>query len=221
MPLVGIIGPAMALSRRTNTVDNFAGAIISGVRDAETAQVLFSTSSVCYLLTHTNSQRLFFYQLSDLERHPNLVNFAISLTEQTLEPANPQHLATERTCPSKLPSDYHPIILAYCARSPKSTKGLVMAFIRFQQEKSPVSGENRLKLLDFMRLSLEDSSPLHHELATYVDPKWLPKRCTLRILERCAGLQCMGRQKQIRHFLGGAQTKQRSGLVQRGFFAIN
>jgi hypothetical protein len=175
---------------------------------------------VTFSLTQTVKD-FFFYQLSDLERHPNLVNFAISLTEQTLEPANPQHLATERTCPSKLPSDYHPIILAYCARSPKSTKGLVMAFIRFQQEKSPVSGENRLKLLDFMRLSLEDSSPLHHELATYVDPKWLPKRCTLRILERCAGLQCMGRQKQIRHFLGGAQTKQRSGLVQRGFFAIN
>jgi hypothetical protein len=45
-----------------------------------------------------------------------------------------------------------------------------MAVIGFQQvDKSPVSGENRLRLLDFMRAPLDDSSPLYHELATYAD----------------------------------------------------
>jgi hypothetical protein len=95
----------------------------------------------------------------------------MSLTEQPLESAIPQHLATERTCPSKLPSDYQPIFPAYCARFPKSTRDLVMAVIGFQQlETSLVSDDHRLKLLDFMRVLLDDCSPLHYELATYVDP---------------------------------------------------
>jgi hypothetical protein len=96
----------------------------------------------------------------------------MSLTEQSLEPAIPQHLATERTCPSKLPSsDYQPIFPAYCARFSESTKGLVIAVIGLQQqETSSISDDHRLKLLGFMRAPLDGSNPLHYDLATYVDP---------------------------------------------------
>lgn len=97
----------------------------------------------------------------------------MSHTEEMLESAIPDHLITERTHASKLPEKYQPIFPAYCARFPKHTKGLVMAVIGFQhQETRSDADKNRRKLLGFLRLSLEDISPLYYELATFVDPSY-------------------------------------------------
>jgi hypothetical protein len=91
-------------------------------------------------------------------------------TASVLEPAIPEHLATERTLPSNLPPNYQPPFPAYAARFPKSSKGLVMAVIGLQKKTEvSYSDEDRKKLISFMSQRVGEVTPQHWDLAAVVD----------------------------------------------------
>jgi hypothetical protein len=91
-------------------------------------------------------------------------------TASVLEPAIPEHLATERTLPSNLPPNYQPLFPAYAARFPKSSKGLVMAVIGLQKKTEvSYSDEDRKKLISFMSQRVGEVTPQHWDLAAVVD----------------------------------------------------
>jgi hypothetical protein len=91
-------------------------------------------------------------------------------TASVLEPAIPEHLATERTLPSNLPPNYQPPFPAYAARFPKSSKGLVMAVIGLQKKTEvSYSDEDRKKLIGFISQRVGEVTPQHWGLAAVVD----------------------------------------------------
>lgn len=96
----------------------------------------------------------------------------MSSTENGLEPAIPEHLATERTLSSKLPEGYQPPFPAYTARFPERLDGLVMVVVGFQwPTQTPYPDESHSSLLGFMNQQLGDATPHHWDLASVLDNK--------------------------------------------------
>ena len=86
----------------------------------------------------------------------------------TLESAVPNHLAQERTIPSRLPSNYEPAFPAYSARFPKDVKDIVMAIIGAQHPSKPVDSALP-KLIGFLRECQEKYSSSYWEPASVTD----------------------------------------------------